>query len=280
MEQIQWYPGHMAKTRRLIEENLKLVDIVVELLDARAPLSSKNADIDGLLSAKPRLTALNKADLADPESTRAWLLYFGRGAVSLDSLKGGGTAEITAMARSLTKEKTEREKGRGRLNVKIRAMILGIPNVGKSTLINKYAGSAKAKAENRPGVTRTKQWVKIGAGFELLDIPGILPPKFDDPSAGVRLALIGSIKDDILDIYALSLELIDILRRAAPDALPARYKITDGGEDSAVLLEKIAKGRGFVKKGGAPDAERAAAALIDEFRSGRLGRITLEPPPG
>ncbi|GHU76321.1 ribosome biogenesis GTPase A [Clostridia bacterium] len=279
---IQWYPGHMAKTKRLITENLHLVDVVIELLDARIPISSKNPDIDSIAGHKPKIVLLNKADLANDNANAAWQAYFkerGVTAVLVNSTSGKGLAEITKSAEYLTGEKVRREEAKGRRNVTIRAMIVGIPNVGKSTLINKYAGRDVAKAENRPGVTKSKQWVKIKKNFELLDSPGILWHKFDDEATGIKLACTGAIKDDILDIYTLSLRLLEILVKNAPDELAARYKIEIiKGEHAEETLERIAKARGFVKRGGVPDTDRAATILIDEFRGAKIGKISLEYP--
>lgn len=278
---IQWYPGHMTKTIRVMREDIALVDIVIELLDARIPRSSKNPDIDGLAAGKLRVALLNKADLADPALNERWAAYFGNRGVSAilaDSATGKGVGRIAEACEKLMREKRDRLKARGRIFVTARAMIVGIPNVGKSTLINRLAGRAAAKTADRPGVTRGKQWIKAGKNLELLDTPGILWPKFDDPDVGMRLAFIGAIKDDVLDVYNLALKLTEALLAVDPACFGKRYGVTDTGGGPERLLELVARARGFIMKGAQPDVERAAIMLIDEFRAGRLGRITLEEP--
>ena len=280
---IQWYPGHMTKTMRMLQENISLVDIVIELLDARIPYSSKNPDIDKLAQNKKRIIILNKADLADESANAAWTSHFaerGIEVVSVNSTTGKGLDAVTAAAKALMQEKLERLRAKGRIFVPTRAMIVGVPNVGKSTLINRYAGSSMAKTADKPGVTRSKQWIKVRKDFELLDTPGILWPKFDDQFVGISLAATGAVNDDILDTQTLACELIKRLAGLYPDALTKRYGVeplTEGAEPFDVLTQ-IAAARGFLQKGGAMDTERAAIILIDEFRGGRLGRISLERP--
>lgn len=278
---IQWYPGHMTKTKRMMQENISLVDIVIELLDARIPFSSKNPDIDELAKNKFRIIILNKVDLADENKTNLWIKYFedkGFKVVLVNSISGKGLKEITAVSTELMKEKVERLKARGRVFVPTRAMIVGIPNVGKSTLINKYVGKSMAKTGNKPGVTRGKQWIKIKKDFELLDTPGILWPKFEDEQVGLNLAFTGAVNDDILDIYSLSLKFIENIMQIYPDVLKTRYSIDYNNDVPEKILEKIAIKRGFKKKGAEPDLYRAADVVIDEFRRCMLGKISLETP--
>ncbi len=279
---ISWYPGHMTKTRRMMQENIGLVDIVIELLDARIPYSSKNPDIDELAKNKYRIVILNKVDLADDKKTNLWVKYFeekGCKVILLNSLTGKGIKDITEVSKELMKEKIERLKKRGRLFVPTRAMIVGIPNVGKSTLINKFVGKSLAKTGDKPGVTRGKQWIKIKKDFELLDTPGILWPKFEDKKVGLKLAFTGAINDDILDTYNIALNLIHCLKNIYPDSLKQRYKIDfDKNEKEEKILENIGIARSFKAKGGEIDLQRVAYILIDEFRACRLGKITLEEP--
>ncbi len=279
---IQWYPGHMTKTRRMMQENIGLVDIVIELLDARIPFSSKNPEIDELAKNKHRIVILNKVDLADDKKTNLWIKYFEEQnckVILVDSIKGKGIKDITEVSKELMKEKVERLKQRGRLFVPTRAMIVGIPNVGKSTLINKFVGKSLAKTGDKPGVTRGKQWIKIKKDFELLDTPGILWPKFEDQTVGLKLAFTGAVNDDILDTYTLALNLIDNLRKIYPNSLKERYKIDFNEEDkSDKILENIGISRSFKTKGGEIDLNRVSYILIDEFRGGKLGKITLEQP--
>lgn len=279
---IQWYPGHMTKTRRMMVENISLVDIVIELLDARIPYSSKNPDIDDLAKNKFRIILLNKCDLADESATAIWTKYFeekGFAVIQMNALKGAGMGEVTNKARALMKEKVERQKARGRLFVPIRSMIVGIPNVGKSTFINKYVGKTTAKTGDKPGVTRGKQWIKVKKDFELLDTPGILWPKFEDEEVGKKLAFTGAINDDILDTQTLAVEFINHLITIQPNALKKRYEVDfDTVEEPHYILEKIAQARGFRLKGGEPDLDRASKILLDEYRGGKLGRLTLELP--
>ncbi len=283
MKQIQWFPGHMAKTRRLIAANLSLVDAVVEIVDARAPLSSRNPEMDHMTKNKPRLVLLNKSDLADERTTQQWINYFrqnGSEALAVDCKSGKGLkAILPAIKNTVLKELMEKRAKNGMTGAAIRLMIVGIPNVGKSSLINKLAGSKRAKVEDRPGVTRTKQWVKLDNNTELLDMPGVLWPKFEDQDVAVRLAFTGAISDDILDIETLAMKLLAYLAENYPDSLKERYKIELSDEDTGlVLLEKVGKKRGMMISGGEINTERAAITVIDEFRSGKLGRITLEAP--
>jgi len=283
MSQIQWYPGHMTKTIRMMKENLALVDILIELLDARIPLSSKNPDIDELAKHKKRIAVLNKADLANEAQNAAWKRYYeglGYQVALTNSAAGKGLATVAEAARALMAEKIARQKARGRLIVPMRAMIVGIPNVGKSTMINRYAGKAAAKVADKPGVTRGKQWIKISADFELLDTPGILWPKFDGDDVGRNLAFIGSINDNILDIQHLAVQLVDALRSLAPEGLKSRYDINFSDDSqSHEILASIGEARGFKTKDGKVDIQRTAIIFIDEFRGGKMGRITLEAPP-
>ncbi|HHW66805.1 MAG TPA: ribosome biogenesis GTPase YlqF [Epulopiscium sp.] len=279
---IQWYPGHMTKTRRLIIENLKLVDIVIELVDARIPFSSKNPDIEELSRNKPRILVMNKSDLADPYTNSRWISWFeekGYGVITVNSITGKGISEVDRTARELLKEKIERDKQRGRIFRPIRAMVVGIPNVGKSTFINKLVGKSSAKTGDRPGVTKGKQWIKIKKDFELLDTPGILWPKFEDMNVGMKLAFTGAIKQEILDTHTLSLELLKLLSANFPDALVTRYKLTDIESKTPMeLLTEIGQKRGFLISGGEVDYSRTSLVILDELRAGKLGNITLESP--
>lgn len=277
---IQWYPGHMTKARRMMQENIKLVDLVIELVDARVPFSSRNPDIDEMGKNKARLLLLNKADLADEAANESWSAYFrnkGFQAVKLDSRSKAGFKAVQAAVQEACREKTERDRKRGILNRPVRAMVAGIPNVGKSTFINSFAGRACAKTGNKPGVTRGAQWVRLNKQVELLDTPGILWPRFEDPEVGLRLALIGSIREEVLNTEELSLELLKLLNGRYRSVLQERYEIPEDREPAEQLYE-IAKKRGCLKKGGEADTLKAAAILLDEFRSGKLGRITLEMP--
>lgn len=278
--QFQWYPGHMTKAKRQMQEDIKLVDLVIELVDARIPMSSRNPDIDELGKNKARLILLNKADLADERQNQAWVEYFekkGYFVVRMDARSKAQIKPVNSVILDACKEKIERDRRRGIKNRPVRAMVVGIPNVGKSTFINSFAGKACAKTGNKPGVTKGKQWIRLNKSVELLDTPGILWPKFEDQSVGLKLALIGSIKDEILNIDEMSLELIKYLRQDYADALCARYGLEDC-EDPLKALEGIAANRACIKKGGEPDFSKAAALVLDEFRSGTIGRITLEKP--
>ena len=278
---VQWYPGHMTKAKRQMQEDLKLIDLIIELVDARVPLSSRNPDIDRLGQNKSRLILLNKADLADERQNEAWKEYFqGKGfhVVKVDSRNGAGMKNIQNVIQEACKEKIERDRKRGIKNRPVRAMVAGIPNVGKSTFINSFAGKACAKTGNRPGVTKGKQWMRLNKNVELLDTPGILWPKFEDQEVGIRLAFVGSIKDDILNMEELALTLIEYLKEKYPGVLNARYEVSEEEENLGVL-EGIARARGCLKKGEELDYEKASGILFDDFRSGKLGRITLEWAP-
>ncbi len=276
----QWYPGHMTKARRMMQEDIRLIDLVIELLDARVPYSSRNPDIDELGKNKARLVLLNKADLADEQCNRVWAEYFrGKGhfVAEIDSRSGAGMKQIQELIREACREKTERDRRRGILNRPVRAMVAGIPNVGKSTFINTFAGKACAKTGNRPGVTKGKQWIRLNKNVELLDTLGILWPKFEDQAVGQKLAVIGSIRDEILQAEELAMWILAFLRGRYPGRLQERYGISEDGTD-AELFGRIAESRGCLQKGGQPDFQRAAAFLVDDLRSGRLGRVTLELP--
>ena len=287
---IQWYPGHMTKTRRMIAEQLKHMDAVCELVDARIPVSSRNPDIDALTEGKPRLVVLNRVDQADPEATKLWAAYFrskGYAVLESDAKSGVGTAKFGAVLRELLADKLRAYAEKGMAGRVIRVMILGIPNVGKSTFINKVAGRKTAKTEDRPGVTRSKQWIPVDRGLELLDTPGILWPKFEDQSVGLNLAYTGAVKDDILDIETLGCHFMTYLSGRYPEALKSGYKLSvlpereEDENDVAYgyrLLEAAGRKRGFLVSGGDVDTERMAKILLDEFRGGKLGRFTLELP--
>jgi ribosome biogenesis GTPase A len=273
----------MAKTRRLIASNLSLVDAVVEIVDARSPLSSRNPEMDHMTKNKPRLVLLNKSDLADEKTTQQWINYFrknGSEALAVDCKSGKGLkAILPAIKNTVLKELMEKRAKNGMTGAAVRLMIVGIPNVGKSSLINKLAGSKRAKVEDRPGVTRTKQWVKLDNNTELLDMPGVLWLKFEDQDVAVRLAFTGAISDDILDIETLAMKLLSYLSENYPDSLKERYKIELSDDDTGlILLEKVGRKRGMMMSGGEINTERAAITVLDEFRSGKLGRITLEVP--
>lgn len=275
---VQWYPGHMTKAKRQMQEDLKLIDLIIELVDARVPISSRNPDIDSLGQNKARLILLNKADLADERQNEAWKEYFQNRVghvVKVDSRSGAGMKQVHAMIQEACRDKIERDKKRGIKSRPVRAMVAGIPNVGKSTFINSFAGKACTKTGNKPGVTRGKQWIRLNKNVELLDTPGILWPKFEDQKVGERLACIGSIKDDLLNMEELALILIAYLKERYPGALEKRYEVSEGGEALAVM-EEIAKVRGCVKKGDELDYAKTAGIIFDDFRSGKTGRITLE----
>ena len=278
----QWYPGHMTKAKRMMQEDIKLIDLVIELVDSRVPLSSRNPDIDELGKNKSRLILLNKADLADKAANKKWTEFFqkkGFYVQEVDSRSGAGMKAISSIIQEACKEKIERDLKRGIKNRPVRAMVVGIPNVGKSTFINTYAGKACAKTGNKPGVTKGKQWIRLNKNVELLDTPGILWPKFEDQAVGMRLAMIGSINDDILNIDELALELIQYLREQYKGLLEKRYHCDESQEKEPVqILEDIARARGCLIKGGELDYAKAAGLLIDDFRSGKLGRVTLEFP--
>ena len=280
VDNLSWFPGHMTKTRRMITAEIKNMDAVCEILDARIPLSSRNPDVDELTAGKPRLVVLNRVDQADPGETRRWAAYFrGKGYAVLEAnAKGGaGTAQFAAAVRELLRDKLAAWADRGQVGRTVRIMVLGIPNVGKSTFINKVAHRKTARAEDRPGVTRSKQWVPVDSTLELLDTPGILWPRFDDPEVGKRLAFTGAIKDDVVDMEELACYLMDYLGRRYAPVLGERYKIDVQPEDSGYdLLEKAGRKRGFLMRGAQVDTQRMARVLLDEFRGGKLGRFTLE----
>lgn len=276
----QWYPGHMTKARRMMQENIKLIDLVIELVDARIPLSSRNPDIDELGRQKSRLILLNKADLAENKWNDAWIEYFkdkGYLAVKVNSKKGGGIKNIQSVIQEACKEKIERDRKRGILNRPVRAMVVGIPNVGKSTFINTLAGKACAKTGNKPGVTKGKQWIRLNKGVELLDTPGILWPKFEDQQVGMKLAFIGSIKNEILNTEELAAEFLKFMQQHYPGIIAGKYNVEETG-DVYEVLNRIAESRHCIVRGNELDVEKAAALLMDDFRSGRLGELTLEYP--
>ena len=278
---IQWYPGHMTKTRRQMEQDLKLVDGVCELLDARIPVSSRNPDIAALCGAKPRLVILNRMDMADPAATRAWCEFFRRehlAAVATDCKSRKGLAAFGPAVRGLLQEKLARNAAKGQ-NRPLKIMVVGIPNVGKSTFINQISGRKGAKAENRPGVTRGKQWVTVDAGLQLLDTPGILWPKFEDPEVGMMLAFTGAVKEGVIDVEELACRLMELLLEYYPETLKERYKVeAPQGTRGYELLEMAGKNRGYLLARGEIHTERMAKVLLDEFRSGKLGKFTLEQP--
>jgi ribosome biogenesis GTPase A len=278
---IQWYPGHMTKAKRAMKEDIKLIDLIIELVDARAPSSSRNPDIDELGQGKGRLILLNKADLADEAASALWMAYFeekGFEVMKLDARSKAGLARLQPMIQRACKEKIERDRRRGILNRPVRAMVVGIPNVGKSTFINSLAGKAAAKTGNRPGVTKGNQWIRLNKQVELLDTPGILWPKFEDQTVGLRLAFLGSIHDEILNLDELATELSRYLLEEKPGVLAEYYKITEEGCMAHQVLEELARVRSCLKKGGEPDLSRTAKLLLDDFRAGKLGRVTLETP--
>lgn len=276
----QWYPGHMTKAKRMMQENIKLIDLIIELVDARIPMSSRNPDIDELGKGKARIILLNKSDLADAGLNQEWESFFkekGYFVQQLNAKTGAGIKNIQALVQESCKEKIERDRKRGIINRPVRAMVVGIPNVGKSTFINSFAGKACAKTGNKPGVTKGKQWIRLNRNLELLDTPGILWPKFEDQKIGEHLALIGSINDEILHVDELAVALIRNLKNSYLDLLEKRYNITMD-EDAYDTLKKIAIARRCLQKGELPDVDRASSMLLEDFRSGKLGRITLERP--
>ena len=281
---IQWFPGHMAKTRRLMQECLSQVDLVLELLDARIPYSSKNPEIESIIGEKPRITVLTKAGLADPELSKVWLEHYkarGIPTVLIDCLTGQGIDRLSEAVKTLMSEKLQRYEAKGMTGRKLKAMIVGIPNVGKSSLINRLAGSKKAKVENRPGVTLSKQWVPTEIGLDLLDMPGVLWPRFQDETVGQNLAMTGAIRDQILDTEEIAMLLCMRLSECAKDAFFARYKLTEdeiSGLDAYDLFELVGRKRGFLVSGGEINHTRTADILLEEFRSAKIGRISLEIP--
>ncbi len=279
---IQWFPGHMTKAIRMMQDNLKLIDLVIELVDARLPLSSRNPKVDELVGDKPHLILLNKADIADPALTKEWESYFskkGISAAAVSSTSGKSLGFVFDRCKALLANKIEREKAKGIVNRSIKIMVCGVPNVGKSSFINKLSGKKSAITGDRPGVTKGKQWIRLKNNFELLDTPGILWPKFDDDAVGLRLAFTGAVKDEIMDIEELACHLLVFLRDNYPSSLTERYKMTDfEALEGYEMLELLGKKRGFVVSGGEIDTERAAHILLDEFRGAKLGSITLEKP--
>ncbi len=282
---IQWFPGHMAKTRRLISENLKEVDIIVEILDARIPYSSKNPEIAKIIGDKPCLTVLNKCSIADKAMTKKWIEYYkskGKYAIAVDCITGEGFSSLAFSVKEILSEKLKRYEDKGMSGRKLKAMFVGIPNVGKSSLINKLCGSKKAKVENRPGVTLNKQWIPTSIGLDLMDMPGVLWPKFEEKVVGENLAITGAIKDAILDTEYIAVLLCARLRAIAPEALMSRYKITkeelDACEMDFELFELVGRKRGFLISGGEINTERTANTLLEEFRNAKIGNITIESP--
>ena len=284
---IQWYPGHMTRTRRQMQDSIRQVDAVCEIVDARIPQVSRNPDMDDIARSKPRLLVLNRTDLADPEATKLWAAYYrkqGYAVVATDARSGAGVNKFAAAVRTLLADKIAQWNAKGQTGRPVRVMVVGIPNVGKSTFINKILGRKSAKASDRPGVTRGQQWFRIEGGLELLDTPGILWPKFDDERTGIYLAATGAVKDDVLDVETLGCKLMEILYHKAPQSLVGRYKIQLPTEEEEIdflgyeLLMRAGRKRGFLISGGEIDTERMARILLDEYRGGKLGRITLETP--
>ncbi|MFU0833115.1 MAG: Ribosome biogenesis GTPase A [Oscillospiraceae bacterium] len=278
---IQWYPGHMAKTRRQMEKNIKLVDAVAEVIDARIPYSSRNPDLDNLAGGKPRIVLFNKADLADPSLTKEWISFFqkrGQGAIAVNCRTGNGLNEFLPLVKTVLAERLAAWQEKGMKGRKIRVLVAGIPNAGKSSLINRLSKNSRASVADKPGVTRSSQWFPVGKEMEILDTPGILWPKFEDPMVGEHLAFTGAIKDDIIDMETLACHLLEVLRDSYAKLLVGRYRLEGdiSGFDGYALLEQIGKKRGMLMHGGEIDTERAAVVFLDEFRAGKIGRITLE----
>ena len=283
LENLSWFPGHMTKTKRMVAVEIGNMDAVCEVIDARIPLSSRNPDVDEMTVGKPRLVVLNRVDQADPEMTKRWAAWFraqGYAVMEANAKDGSGVNQFTGAVRSLLADKIRAYEEKGQVGRIIRVMVMGIPNVGKSTFINKVAKRKVAKTEDRPGVTRSKQWVPVDKSLELMDTPGLLWPKFEDPQVGIRLAFTGAIKDDILDIEELACLLLEYLAKYYPEAIVARYKVEpEEGESGYDLLQRLARKRGFLVSGGEVNTERMARVLMDEFRAGTVGRFTLEQPP-
>ena len=276
----QWYPGHMTKAKRMMQENIKLIDLIIELVDARIPLASRNPDIDELGKGKSRIVLLNKSDLADAACNKQWTRYFqeqGAFVLEINSKSGAGIKSIHGLVQEACAEKIARDRKRGIVNRPVRAMVVGIPNVGKSTFINSFAGKAVTKTGNKPGVTKGKQWIRLNKNLELLDTPGILWPKFEDQQVGMRLAFIGSMNDEVIIMEELACDLLNCLRTMYPNAVKERYNV-EWQDSMAAVLEEIARVRGCFQKGETLDLKKAADLIVDDFRSGRLGRITLERP--
>ena len=283
---VQWFPGHMAKTRRLIKESLPLVDAVTELLDARIPYSSRNPELDELTLKKPRIVLLNKCDVADDNITKQWIEYFksqGQHAIAVDCRSGKGLNQYHTLVREVLKDTIKKNEDRGMPGKALRMMVVGIPNTGKSSFINRMAGKNRAKVADKPGVTRSNQWFAIGNGIELLDTPGVLWPKFDDPEVGDKLSFIGSVKDEVTDIETMAIRLIQVLVDGYEDKLTGRYKLKNIDDIHEVMpweiLEEIGRERGMLIKGGEVNTERAAVMLLDEYRGGKMGKISFEKPP-
>lgn len=283
---VQWFPGHMAKTRRLIKESLSMVDAVTELLDARIPMSSRNPELDELTNKKPRIVLLNKCDMADDNITRQWIEYFrekGQYALPVDCRTGKGLNKYHELVRTVLADKIRSNEEKGMPGKALRMMVVGIPNTGKSSFINRMAGKNRAKVADKPGVTRHNQWFAIGGGIELLDTPGVLWPKFDDPVVGDRLAFIGSVKDEVLDSETMAIRLIEVLRDGYEDKLTSRFKLNNIDDIHAVMpweiLEEIGRERGMLIRGGEVNTERASIMLLDEYRGGKMGKISFERPP-
>ncbi len=283
---VQWFPGHMAKTRRLIKESLSMVDAVTELLDARIPMSSRNPELDELTNKKPRIVLLNKCDMADDNITRQWIEYFreqGQYALPVDCRSGKGLNKYHELVRTVLADKIRSNEEKGMPGKALRMMVVGIPNTGKSSFINRMAGKNRAKVADKPGVTRHNQWFAIGGGIELLDTPGVLWPKFDDPVVGDRLAFIGSVKDEVLDSETMAVRLIEVLREGYEDKLTSRFKLKNIDDIHEVMpweiLEEIARERGMLIRGGEVNTERASVMLLDEYRGGKMGKISFERPP-
>ncbi len=278
---IQWFPGHMKKTERQIEEDIKLVDIVYELVDARIPLSSKNPDIDRMIKDKPRIILFNKADLADETATKAWVSFFKNehtSVIPICSHTGEGMKNIAEITQKMLSDKIARQKERGMVGKGVKALVVGVPNVGKSSFINKLCGKSSAKTGDRPGVTKGKQWITVNASLQLLDTPGILWPKFEDENIAFSLAFTGAIRDEIMDVEELGVKLCALLKNRYAEALLTRYKLSSLKEDDYEILQDIGRKRGCVISGGEIDTRKAAILLLDEFRGGKLGRVTLELP--
>ncbi len=279
---VQWFPGHMAKTRRLIKESLPFVDLVTEIVDARIPMSSSNPELKEMIGNKPRIVLLNKCDVADEKTTAKWVEYYkknGMYALPVDCRSGKGLNAYLPLVRNVLKDKIKRNEEKGMVGKPLRVMVVGIPNTGKSSFINKMAGRNRAKVADKPGVTRSNSWFAVGSGIELLDTPGVLWPKFDDKSVGDKLAFIGSVKDEVIDIESLAMRLINVLKNGYSERLTERFKITDfSDKEDYEILEMIGRKRGMLISGGEIDYERASVMLLDEYRGGKLGRLSLDLP--
>lgn len=279
---VQWFPGHMAKTRRLIKESLPFVDLVTEIVDARIPMSSSNPELKEMIGSKPRIVLLNKCDVADEKTTAKWVEYYkkkGMYALPVDCRSGKGLNAYLPLVREVLKDKIKRNTEKGMVGKPLRVMVVGIPNTGKSSFINKMAGRNRAKVADKPGVTRSNSWFAVGSGIELLDTPGVLWPKFEDKAVGDKLAFIGSVKDDVIDIESLAMRLIGVLKNGYSDRLTERFKITDfADKEDYEILEMIGRKRGMLISGGEIDYERASVMILDEYRGGKLGRLSLEKP--